>query len=184
VKVHWQQTSSATLEREITVIVPAEYAYSSTMYAVNNAVLQANRSPYLHLTIHVPNVAPVSCPTTHCVIVTRADLPYPNVEKTTWGWNSAGHMYGIAARVILDSVQANGLPHPTNVLVNAGCHGIAGHAMGLSHGDIEGPCQGGKLTGTDLANIAAAHRHRDAVVYGTASQGAVTLKTSETSDGS
>jgi hypothetical protein len=163
IKVHWQQNVAGSLERRVDVIVPAQYASSAMMQAVNTAVVQANRSPFIHMTIDVPNVAPASCPDRHCIIVTRAQLAYPTLAVTGTGWNADGHMYGIASRVRIDSD-----PIPQAVFNNVGCHEIAGHGDGLDHSTdgTQGPCQSAVLTTVDLDNIAAAHRHPDALFGG------------------
>jgi hypothetical protein len=162
VKVHWQQNVPGSLQRTVEVVVPAQYATSSFMYAVNAAVLQANRSPYLDFVIDVPNMTPSSCPN-HCILVRRANLAYPTVGVTSLGWDGGGHMYGMAVRVTIDTD-----PMTQATLNKVACHEIVGHGAGLKHSSdgTPGPCQNGQLTSVDLNNIAAAHNHRDRIYAG------------------
>jgi hypothetical protein len=157
--VHWRSTTSGDPVRRITVVVPAAHATSSTMQAVNAAVQQANRTFNVRLAIHVPATLPATCKA--CIFVTRGPLPYPTVAKTSFGYDSNGHMYGIAARVVLD----NSRPHGQQVLNNAGCHEIAGHGLGLAHANdgSPGPCREGRLTSHDLGLLNKAHAHADRI---------------------
>jgi hypothetical protein len=49
--------------------------------------------------------------------------------------------------------------HPDNV-DNGLCHEF-GHAAGLDHGNVPGPCQDGQPTGWDLAVVDTIHDHKD-----------------------
>jgi len=94
-------------------------------------------------------VAPGTCqPGENCIDVYRQ----PGVAgRTYYGWNSDLEMYGRAASIYLDSA-----PWDPWVLINASCHEL-GHALGLAHGTVEGPCQAGRPTAWDLALIAQAY---------------------------
>jgi hypothetical protein len=158
--VHWQQNRAGSLERQVTVIVPAQYASDgSFMSAVNVGIQQVNRSPYLNYVLHVPNVAPTSCPN-HCILVTRAALAYPVIGSTSTGWNSAGHMYGMASKVRISTVAMT-----QNVKNNLLCHELF-HTAGLGHGDTQGPCVNAIATDWDLALVRNAHIHADPIYVG------------------
>jgi len=155
--VHWQQNRAGSLERQITLIVPAQYASDgSFMTAVNAGVQQVNRSPYLNYVIHVPNTAPTNCPN-HCVLVTREALPYPYLAITGTGWDSKGHMYGMASKVRVTTV-----PMTQNTKNNLMCHELY-HSAGLSHGTTQGPCVNGVATDWDVALVRNAHMHSDPI---------------------
>jgi hypothetical protein len=165
--VHWQQTAPATHTRTIHLVVPAQYASDgSFMQAINHGVQQARRSPYINMLLDVPNVAPTDCPDRHCILVGRRSM---NGGLTSTGWNSDGHIYGLGARIWLDSA-----PWNQNVLNNAVCHEFF-HALGLAHSSdgTQGPCQG-TATDTDLANVKAAHAHFDPQLYPSTSSAALT----------
>jgi len=162
--VHWQQNVPNSLERRITLVVPATLASDgSFMRGINSGMLQANRSPYVATVLHVPNGSQATCPTapgTHCVRVFRAPM---NGAVAYVGWSSTGHMFGAAARLGFDSA-----PWTAAVLANAVCHELF-HALGLKHSShgTPGPCQGGIATDWDLALVRNAHNHPDPLYTGT-----------------
>lgn len=95
-------------------------------------------------------------------IVDRSGSPYLKVVgqsmnggKASISINSQGHIVG--GVVYMD----NTLPIDSQ-RQNMVCHELTGHALGLAHGNTEGPCQGGKLTAWDVAVIDAIHDHVDA----------------------
>jgi hypothetical protein len=161
--VNWRQNVQLSQERRVQLVVPAVNANSKMMYAVNQASRQANRSPYIHTTIHVPNLAAnqITC-SDHCVLITQQDLPYPYLGVTGTGWDSHGHMYGMASRVKVDVGMTQDLT--TKVMV----HEVF-HAMALGHppnGAI-GPTVNGVATDWDLALIRNAHAHWDTGAFQT-----------------
>jgi hypothetical protein len=159
--VHWQQNVQGSLERQIEVIVPAQFASDGNfMSAVNVGMQQANRSPYINTVLNVPNTLPTSgcLSLSHCVTIQRKVM---NGGLTSFGWGAGGHMYGRAASIWIDSN-----PWNLNVLKNALCHELY-HALGLAHSKdgTQGPCQDAIATSVDLANIKLTTAHFD-VVFG------------------
>jgi len=160
--VHWQQNVQGSLERQIEVIVPAQFASDGNfMSAVNAGMQQANRSPYINTVLNVPNELPTSgcLSLSHCVVIQRRVM---NGAITGFGWGSGGHMFGRAAMVWVDSN-----PWNLNVLKNALCHELY-HALGLAHSKdgTQGPCQDAIATSVDLANIKLTTAHFDPVFSG------------------
>jgi hypothetical protein len=154
-RVHWLGGTRTNRERQIDVIVPANYMTDINFAdAMRHAVAQGDRSPYINLTLRTPTAAPTDCPTTHCIVVYRAPM---NGGVASMGWDSKGHMYGKAVTVGLDSA-----PWDRATLFNAACHEIAGHGLGLGHSSdgTQGPCQF-NLTSWDLGLINEAHQHAD-----------------------
>lgn len=169
--VHWMQSAEgatvrrngrlvASLERRIHVIVPAEYASDGEfMHAINHAVQQGDRSPYIDMILDVPAVAPTNCPDYQCITVYRQPM---NGAVASMGWDPQGHMNGRAVTVGFD-IQ-NGA-----WLLGAACHEIAGHGLGLAHPGHEpvwGPCRDTTLSDHDLNLINTAHAHKDSKVWG------------------
>jgi len=160
--VHWQQNVEGSLERQIEVIVPAQFASDGNfMSAVNVGMQQANRSPYINTVLNVPNELPTSgcLSLSHCVVIQRRVM---NGGITGFGWGSSGHMFGRAAMVWIDSN-----PWTLNVLKTALCHELY-HALGLAHSKdgTQGPCQSAVATDVDLANIKLTTAHFDPVFNG------------------
>jgi hypothetical protein len=169
--VHWVQSVEggtvhrngrvrAPLERIIHFIVPSDLM-TDPMFAeaMNHAVAQGDRSPYIDMVLDTPAVAPTDCPDRHCITVYRASM---NGAVASMGWDAQGHMYGRAVNVGFDS----GTWERTSLL-NAACHEIAGHGLGLAHSShgVQGPCVG-TLTDHDLNLINTAHAHKDGTVWG------------------
>jgi hypothetical protein len=157
-RVHVVSTTGS-VERQIHLFVPAQYMTNIDFRdAMRWATQQADRSPYINMTLHAPETAPTSCPDYHCITVYRAPM---NGAVTSMGWDSNGHMYGKYASVGFDSGSWE-----RNSLLNAGCHEIAGHALGLAHSSdgTMGPCQT-SLTEHDLNLINEAHAHQDGNSY-------------------
>jgi hypothetical protein len=161
--VHWQQNMPASKERVIGVYVDQATASPALIQAVNVAVAQGDRSPYLDFQALLVPALPADCPAPlHCITVTAR--PGVNGAVNAFGWGAGGHMYGLASRVTFD---ANPWPSQA-VLDNGACHEIVGHGSGLDHStdpNTQGPCQSARLTDVDLRNIATTHNHLDAPLW-------------------
>jgi len=164
--VHWQQNVPASKERVIGVYVDQATTTPPIQLAVQRAVAQGDRSPYLDFQMFVVAALPTDCAApTHCITVRgQAGI---NGAVNGFGWGADGHMYGLASRVTFDSN-----PWPSQaVLDNAGCHEVVGHGSGLDHSvdpNTQGPCQSAVLTDADLKNIATTHNHLDSPLWAAA----------------
>jgi hypothetical protein len=173
IPIHWQENVNPAsghpeAERAIHVIVPLHYmADAGFANAIRHAVAQGDRSPYVNFILRTPDVASATCPEgqhswgggNNCITVYRQSM---NGAIASFGWDSAGHMKGWAVRVGFD---VNG----GDWLINAACHEIAGHGLGLAHSSdgTMGPCQT-NLTDHDLKLINTHHGdHNDPLWQGT-----------------
>lgn len=146
---HWRRNPGQTVIPVTVAIDPAHAGNSTFVAAIDAAVGQANLIPRVRLSRTVG-----ACPAgANCISITRAPR---NGAATGRGADANGHMYGHAVRITFDSA-----PWNKAVLFNAACHELAGHALGLSHGEFPGPCADGKLTDHDRRLLTAAYAHND-----------------------
>jgi hypothetical protein len=164
--VHWQQNVPGSRERVIDVYAEQATTSPALQLALQRAVAQGDRSPFLDFRLTIVPTLPTSCAAPqHCITV--RGVPGINGAVNGFGWGAGGHMYGLASQVRFDSN-----PWPSQaVLDNAACHEVVGHGSGLGHSvdpNTEGPCQAGVLTAADLKNMATTHNQLDQPIWASA----------------
>lgn len=140
---HWRGAGDRTI---LVALDPASYDPTFAAALLTAAAAWSNTSPYVNFWVWTGD-----CPDPNpCVEVHRVAL---NGADAQWSYGGDNHI--LHAWVRVDSAVWD-----YGQLVNALCHEL-GHALGLLHGNVPGPCQGGAPTPVDLDNIANAYNHAD-----------------------
>jgi hypothetical protein len=140
---HWARNNAI-------VAVPGELTGDGEfMVGLYHGVYAWNPHPHVELYV-LPGWCAGNYIGADCIQVVRAPI---NGGTTWWGWDANYHMEGYSAGITMttDSLASW-------VWANLWCHEL-GHALGLAHGNVDGPCQGGYPTGWDWELVRQSHDH-------------------------